>query len=102
MRRAFIPLHVRHLANSEEGGPNTEGDQKKEGEGQEAGEKVEEGGETAEEDKEMTYEEYMALQTKVNMGHGCCMCEYSKQVCHKLTFSTMARCELSQSTRRGR
>ena len=31
---------------------------------------MEEGGETAEEDKEMTYEEYMALQNKVNMGRG--------------------------------
>lgn len=52
---------------SEEGGPATEGEQKKE-EGEEV--KAGEGGEVPaeEEDKEMTYEEYMALKSKVRKG----------------------------------
>ena len=52
---------------SEEGGPATEGEQKKE-EGEEV--KAGEGGEVPaeEEDKEMTYEEYMALKSKVRGG----------------------------------
>lgn len=55
---------------SEEGGPVTEGEQKKE-----EGEVKAEEGEQApaeEEDKEMTYEEYMALKSKVRETRHVC------------------------------